>query len=145
MRGWRNSRRHHGVELWLQPGGPQTAAPLSPEQPAELQLGLPEFGVKVPFGPTDFTQVNHGINQVLVARALRLLDAAAARKASSISSAASATSRCRWRRGPPMCRASKAVRRWSSERGLAAQANALADRIVLRGRESLRMDGRRMG
>ena len=66
--------RHHEVELWLQPGGPQTAAPLSPQQPTELQLSLPEFGVTVPFGPTDFTQVNHGINQALVARALRLLD-----------------------------------------------------------------------
>ena len=66
--------RHHEVELWLQPGGPQTAAPLSPQQPTELQLSLPEFGVTVPFGPTDFTQVNHGINRALVARALRLLD-----------------------------------------------------------------------
>jgi 23S rRNA (uracil1939-C5)-methyltransferase len=66
--------RHRGVELWLQPGGPRTAAPLGPQQPAELQLDLPEYGVKVPFGPTDFTQVNHSINQALVARALRLLD-----------------------------------------------------------------------
>ncbi len=66
--------RHHDVEFWLQPGGPQTAAPLSPQQPTELQLSLPEFGVTVPFGPTDFTQVNHGINRALVARALRLLD-----------------------------------------------------------------------
>jgi 23S rRNA (uracil1939-C5)-methyltransferase len=66
--------RDHKVELWLQPGGPQTAAPLSPLQPTELQLSLPEFGVTVPFRPTDFTQVNHGINQALVARALRLLD-----------------------------------------------------------------------
>jgi 23S rRNA (uracil1939-C5)-methyltransferase len=66
--------QHHDVEFWLQPGGPQTAAPLSAQQPAELQLSLPEFGVTVPFGPTDFTQVNHEINRVLVARALRLLD-----------------------------------------------------------------------
>ncbi len=66
--------RRHEVQLWLQPGGPQTAAPLSPQQPAELHLNLPEFGVTVPFGPTDFTQVNHDINQALVARALRLLD-----------------------------------------------------------------------
>ncbi|MGE5712301.1 MAG: methyltransferase domain-containing protein, partial [Betaproteobacteria bacterium] len=28
----------------------------------------------LPFGPTDFTQVNHGINRALVARALHLLD-----------------------------------------------------------------------
>jgi 23S rRNA (uracil1939-C5)-methyltransferase len=63
-----------GVELWLQPGGPQTAAPLDPRQPAELRLELPEFRVSVPFGPTDFTQVNHSVNQALVGRAIRLLD-----------------------------------------------------------------------
>jgi len=40
-----------------------------------LHYTLPEFGVKMPFKPTDFTQVNHHINRVLVARALRLLDA----------------------------------------------------------------------
>jgi 23S rRNA (uracil1939-C5)-methyltransferase len=65
---------HAGVELWLQPGGPQTAAPLDPKQPKELRLELQEFGLSVPFGPTDFTQVNHGVNEALVSRALRLLD-----------------------------------------------------------------------
>ncbi len=35
---------------------------------------LPEFGIRMPFKPTDFTQVNQAINQVLVGRALRLLD-----------------------------------------------------------------------
>ena len=39
-----------------------------------LHYALPEFGVKMPFKPTDFTQVNHHINRVMVARALRLLD-----------------------------------------------------------------------
>jgi 23S rRNA (uracil1939-C5)-methyltransferase len=39
-----------------------------------LELALPEFGVRIPFGPTDFTQVNHRINGVLVGRAVRLLD-----------------------------------------------------------------------
>ena len=63
----------HGVEPWLQPGGPHTAAPLSAAA-GPLQLALPEFGVALPFGPTDFTQVNHRINEVLVRRALRLLD-----------------------------------------------------------------------
>jgi 23S rRNA (uracil1939-C5)-methyltransferase len=36
---------------------------------------LPEFGINMPFKPTDFTQVNPHINRVLVSRALRLLDA----------------------------------------------------------------------
>ena len=39
-----------------------------------LAYGLPEFGVHMPFRPTDFTQVNPHINRVLVSRAVRLLD-----------------------------------------------------------------------
>jgi 23S rRNA (uracil1939-C5)-methyltransferase len=39
-----------------------------------LAYGLPEFGITMPFKPTDFTQVNPHINRVLVGRALRLLD-----------------------------------------------------------------------
>jgi 23S rRNA (uracil1939-C5)-methyltransferase len=65
--------RSQGVDLWLQPAGPETAAPLDPAAADRLQLGLPEFGVRLPFTPTDFTQVNHEINAVLVSRAVRLL------------------------------------------------------------------------
>lgn len=61
------------VEWWLQTKGPDTAVPWYPQQ-RPLQYLLPEFGVRMPFRPTDFTQVNHQINQVLVSRALRLLD-----------------------------------------------------------------------
>lgn len=64
----------HDVAIWLQPGGPQTAAPMSARHAAELTLALPEFGLALPFGPTDFTQVNHRINEVLVRAAVRLLD-----------------------------------------------------------------------
>jgi 23S rRNA (uracil1939-C5)-methyltransferase len=65
----------HRVQWWSQSGGPQTVAPLDPEAAALAPLGyaLPEFGVAMPFKPTDFTQVNHRVNQALVARALRLL------------------------------------------------------------------------
>ncbi|MBB3210913.1 23S rRNA (uracil1939-C5)-methyltransferase [Herbaspirillum sp. Sphag1AN] len=63
----------YGVEWWLQTKGPDTAKPFYPAQ-SELHYTLPEFGVRMPFKPTDFTQVNHQINRVLVARALRLLD-----------------------------------------------------------------------
>ena len=64
----------HRVDVWLQPNGPETAAPLDPETRSHLTLALPEFGVRIPFGPTDFSQVNHRINEVLVSRAVRLLD-----------------------------------------------------------------------
>lgn len=63
----------YGVQWWLQPKGPDTIYPLDPSD-ADLHYLLPEFGIKMPFKPTDFTQVNHRINRVLVARALRLLD-----------------------------------------------------------------------
>jgi 23S rRNA (uracil1939-C5)-methyltransferase len=35
---------------------------------------LPEFDLEMEFRPTDFTQVNHAVNRVLVRRSLRLLD-----------------------------------------------------------------------
>jgi 23S rRNA (uracil1939-C5)-methyltransferase len=63
----------HGVQVWLQSGGPETARPFEPAQ-SELFYDLPEFGVRLAFGPTDFTQVNHGVNRILVGRAVRLLD-----------------------------------------------------------------------
>lgn len=61
------------VQWWLQPKGPDTVYPFYPLD-VQLHYALPEFGVKMPFKPTDFTQVNHQINRVLVSRALRLLD-----------------------------------------------------------------------
>lgn len=82
----------HGLEVWLQPKGPDTItlfasglpagglpaserpASNDPRQHSRLSYRLPEFGVVMPYRPTDFTQVNHRINQVLVAKALQLLD-----------------------------------------------------------------------
>ena len=62
-----------GLQWWLQPGGLETVALLDEDVP-QLSYALPEFGVVMPFKPTDFTQVNPHINQVLVSRAIRLLD-----------------------------------------------------------------------
>lgn len=62
----------HGVEFWLQTGGPASVAPFHPRD-ASLAYRLPEFGVTMPFGPTEFTQVNGAVNRVLVRRALALL------------------------------------------------------------------------
>jgi 23S rRNA (uracil1939-C5)-methyltransferase len=59
----------HGVQWWLQPKGPDSVHLLD-EGGAELAYELPAWGLTMPFRPTDFTQVNHQINEVLVARAL---------------------------------------------------------------------------
>ena len=63
----------HGIHVWLQPGGPESAHPFEPAQ-SELYYELPEFGVRIHFRPTEFTQVNHAMNRVLVSKALKLID-----------------------------------------------------------------------
>ncbi len=63
----------HGVQLWLQPGGPDSARPFHPLDSPPLYYTLSEFGVRIHFAPTDFTQVNYEVNAVLVRRAMRLL------------------------------------------------------------------------
>jgi len=68
--------KHH-VQWWLQAKGPDTVALLEGQLQEQLAYELPEYGVTMPFRPTDFTQVNPHINRVLVTRALRLLDAQA--------------------------------------------------------------------
>jgi 23S rRNA (uracil1939-C5)-methyltransferase len=86
----------HNVQWWLQSKGPETvklldeptlanpnSTPIHPElvdgralpsYQQALSYALPDFGITMPFKPTDFTQVNPQINRVLVTRALRLLD-----------------------------------------------------------------------
>jgi 23S rRNA (uracil1939-C5)-methyltransferase len=65
-----------GLQWWLQPKGPETIHRLD-ELPGhitgQLAYQLPDFGITMPFRPTDFTQVNPHINRVLVSRALGLL------------------------------------------------------------------------
>jgi 23S rRNA (uracil1939-C5)-methyltransferase len=61
------------VEWWLQSKGPDTAYPYYPKD-KELYYTLPEFGIRMPFKPTDFTQVNHQLNRLLVHKALGLLE-----------------------------------------------------------------------
>lgn len=71
------SKGHPEVQWWLQPKGPDTVHLLDALQPGDVELSydLPDFGIHMPYQPTDFTQVNPHINRVLVSRALRLLDA----------------------------------------------------------------------
>jgi 23S rRNA (uracil1939-C5)-methyltransferase len=64
----------HGVQLWLQSAGPDSARPFWPLDAPELHYTLPQYGLRIAFAPTDFTQVNHAANRLLVSRALSLLD-----------------------------------------------------------------------
>lgn len=65
---------HHGVVVYLQPKGPDSAYRFHPVPGPELSYTLPEFDLELAFSPTDFTQVNHAVNRLLVRRSLRLLD-----------------------------------------------------------------------
>jgi 23S rRNA (uracil1939-C5)-methyltransferase len=64
----------HGIVFYLQTGGPDTAALFHPVDSGPLDYALPDFGVTLQFRPTDFTQVNFGINRMLVRRAMGLLE-----------------------------------------------------------------------
>jgi len=63
----------HAVVFYLQPQGPATAYRFYPLTGPQLSYLLPEFAVEHAFSPTEFTQVNHAINRVLVRRAMTLL------------------------------------------------------------------------
>jgi len=69
----------HQVQWWLQPKGLDTVALMTSTDPrhavqqATLSYALPDFGVVMPYRPTDFTQVNPHINRVLVSKAISLL------------------------------------------------------------------------
>ena len=69
----RNFSEEKRIHVWLQPKGPDSAHPFHPAE-SELYYELPEFGVRLAFRPTEFTQVNHRVNRLLVSRALQLLD-----------------------------------------------------------------------
>jgi 23S rRNA (uracil1939-C5)-methyltransferase len=64
----------HGVHVYLQTAGPDTATIFHPPGADWPAYRLPDFDITVRFRPTDFTQVNHDLNRVLVRKALGLLD-----------------------------------------------------------------------
>jgi len=61
----------YGVQIHLQPGAVDSVTALDEGQP--LVYALPEFDVELEFGPTDFVQVNAGLNRVMVRRAIEML------------------------------------------------------------------------
>ena len=63
----------HKVQFWLQTKGPETVVPFYPPDAPPLSYSLPEFGITMPFAPSEFTQVNSEMNRLMVSRAMRLL------------------------------------------------------------------------
>lgn len=61
--------------LYLQPGKPESIHRIYPtEGDALLHYFLPQYQLRFQFHPAQFTQINHEINQQMVARAIDLLD-----------------------------------------------------------------------
>ncbi|MBZ2167318.1 23S rRNA (uracil(1939)-C(5))-methyltransferase RlmD [Marinobacter sp. F4216] len=68
----------HDLHIYLQPKGPDTVHRIWPESSGHgderLSYRLDEFDLTMQFHPMDFTQVNAGINQKMVHRAVDWLD-----------------------------------------------------------------------
>lgn len=120
----RGFAREHSIHVWVQAGGPETARPLEPAT-SELYYELPEFGVRIGFRPTDFTQVNYEVNRVLVARAVRLLDPQPGERVADLFCGLGNFSL-------PLARRGAAVVGFEGNRELVARArdNASANRVV---------------
>jgi len=69
----RNSQTAN-LQVFLQPGNLKSVHPLYPSNPDPLYYEFKDFDIKVEFLPTDFIQVNGGINNQLVAKTIELLD-----------------------------------------------------------------------
>lgn len=65
--------QHEGIQIWIQSKGPDTAYAFYPAEAPPLDYSLPEFGLVMPFRPTEFTQVNMAVNRALVSRTVRML------------------------------------------------------------------------
>ena len=70
--------QQHELAIYLQPGGNSSVHPLWPEQPRlafRIASDDARFDdVELEFQPLDFVQVNAGMNQLMMARTLELLD-----------------------------------------------------------------------
>ncbi len=65
--------RANSLAILLQPKGPDSVHPLWPDR-VELAFRIEAADVELAFEPLDFVQVNAGMNQRMIARALELLD-----------------------------------------------------------------------
>lgn len=63
--------QEYGIQIYLQPKGPDTVHRLWPESgPERLYYRLPDSSLEMAFHPMDFTQVNADINQRMISQAM---------------------------------------------------------------------------
>ena len=62
----------HGLGVWLQPGGVDTARPFIHAKP-DLHYSLDDGGIRLFFSPLDFVQVNVEVNRALVRQVVSML------------------------------------------------------------------------
>ncbi|MFT6835275.1 MAG: 23S rRNA (uracil1939-C5)-methyltransferase [Francisellaceae bacterium] len=63
--------------IYLQPKGPTTVHLIYPDIPEKeqyLKYKLSDYGLEIQFRPGDFTQVNSGLNELMLKQAIELLD-----------------------------------------------------------------------
>ncbi len=63
----------HTLRIYLQSAGPESVQLFHPADALPLAYRLEEFDLTLRFLPTDFTQVNHAVNRVLVRKAIGLI------------------------------------------------------------------------
>lgn len=64
----------NGLDVYLQPEGPDSIIPLYPNTPTLLSYSVLQESITLSFHPTSFTQVNLEINRYMVQRVLEYLD-----------------------------------------------------------------------
>lgn len=66
--------RLQGFSIYLQPKGPDSLEPVDGVAGRSLSYFLPKYGIEFHFEPLQFTQVNVEINQILIDRAIEVLE-----------------------------------------------------------------------
>src|SRR6185437_13642845 len=61
------------IQIWLQTKGTDTAEPFYPAHTPPLSYKIKDFNIDMPYFPTEFTQVNPYINQLMIKQAITLL------------------------------------------------------------------------
>lgn len=70
-----NKKSVKPMQIWLQPKGPDSCYPFYPDNLSEkLSYRINNFNLEMPYYPSEFTQVNPYINELMIAKAIELLD-----------------------------------------------------------------------